>query len=143
MRLLAPTFTGFVLFVLWAYAIVDVLATEPRRVRRLPKLVWGVVVLAVFGVGAIAWLALGRPRNASWRPGGVRDRVPRRFIGPEDQPDWEPPLRPRPPDRTRRAHPAAGPADAESEETTEMFEAWEAQLADYETELGPDDDATA
>ncbi len=142
MRLLAPTFTGFVLFVLWAYAVVDVLVTDPARVRRLPKLLWLLLVVMVFGVGAVAWLALGRPRTASWRPGGTRERMARRFIGPEDREDWVPPLRPRPFDRGRGAHPTVGPSEAETEEITAMFDTWEAELEGRQPDLGPDDDAT-
>ena len=53
------------------------------------------VLLVVFipTVGAVAWLALGRPLYAGWAPGDTRTRAERRppkrrVVGPEDSDAW-------------------------------------------------------
>lgn len=81
---------------LWIYCIVDVAATEDQLVRALPKRAWFMLVMAVPTLGAIGWMAIGRPRYTGWRPGGKggeRDPRPprRRYRGPEDDPGFIPP----------------------------------------------------
>lgn len=91
MRLLVPALFGTALFIVWVYAILDIIATDEMFIRNLPKMAWLFLVVLIPGVGAIAWLALGRPPNAGWAPGDTRTRPPRRFIAPEDRDDWRGP----------------------------------------------------
>ena len=93
-RLLVPSALGLVLLFLWAYCILDVIATDELVMRNLPKGLWLIVVVFLPTVGSIAWLALGRPPYAPWQPGGGsqpqhRRPPPRRGpVGPEDDPNW-------------------------------------------------------
>jgi hypothetical protein len=56
-------FFGLVLLALWLYGLFDVITTDSVAVRNLPKLVWLVLVVLLGPLGAIAWLALGRPHG--------------------------------------------------------------------------------
>ncbi|MGH2787055.1 MAG: PLD nuclease N-terminal domain-containing protein [Actinomycetota bacterium] len=83
---------GLVVLALWVYCIVDVVSTDDSLVRNLPKLVWLLLVIFVPTIGSITWLLLGRPQNASFVPGDSRPRPPtgagRRFVPPDDSPDF-------------------------------------------------------
>lgn len=117
---------GFLLIALWLYCIFDVIATEEILVRSLPKMAWLFIVIILPDVGSIAWLMLGRPQYAGWRPGDTEGRPMRRVVGPEDRPDFS-------------ASSRSGPADAS------RLEAWEADLQRRERELRrqkPDDPPT-
>jgi len=87
-RLFGPGLFGFLVFALWVYALLDAIATDESLVRNLPKLLWIVLILFVPLVGPIAWLMLGRPLYAGWRPGDTTSRPTRRYRGPEDDPDF-------------------------------------------------------
>jgi hypothetical protein len=88
-RILGPGLFGFLAFAVWIYAVLDVIATDESLARNLPKMVWLLLVLFVPTIGAIAWLALGRPLYAGWRPGDTRPRPPRStYRGPEDDPNF-------------------------------------------------------
>lgn len=50
-----------VVFILWAYCLVDAITTDQSRIRHLPKVAWIVLVLLFPLVGSIAWLVAGRP----------------------------------------------------------------------------------
>jgi Phospholipase_D-nuclease N-terminal len=91
------------LLVLWLYCLMDAITTEKSRVRRLPKGAWIVIILLTFEIGAVAWLALGRPRRedtGARRAGGAQPRPrpmtswptrpPRRTrpVAPDDDPDF-------------------------------------------------------
>lgn len=90
-RLFGPGLLGLLVVALWLYCVFDVISTDDALVRNLPKMVWLLVVLFVPTVGSIAWLALGRPLYAGWRPGDTTRRPPpRRPGGPDDDPDWRP-----------------------------------------------------
>ena len=104
---------GFLLILLWLYCIFDVISTEEFLVRSLPKMVWLLIVIMLPDIGSIAWLLLGRPEFAGWRPGDTAGRPVRRVVGPEDRPDFA----------------EAKPADAE------RLQAWEADLLRREQEL--------
>lgn len=112
MRIIAPALLGIIVMALSLYAMLDIFATEAKLIRRFSKPVWMVAVVLTTGVGAIAWLLLGRPSNAGWAPGDTRVRERRRFLGPEDRDDWSPPHRAGSPPRSdrvdsaRQAHPA-------------------------------------
>ncbi len=105
---------GFALIALWIYCIFDVISTEEILVRGLPKMAWLFIVIILPDIGSIAWLALGRPEFAGWRPGDTAGRATRRVVGPEDRSDFAP---------------RARPVEAE------RLEAWEADLQRREQEL--------
>jgi len=107
---------GFALIALWLYCIFDVISTEEVLIRNLPKMVWLFIVIVLPDIGSLAWLALGRPVFAGWRPGDSNGRQPRRVVGPEDREDFS---TARPPDTDRLA-------------------AWEADLLRREQELRRD-----
>jgi hypothetical protein len=73
---------------LWLYCIFDVIASDEVLVRNLPKGLWLLIVIFLPDVGSLAWLLLGRPLYAGWRPGDTTRRTPKRVIGPEDRDDF-------------------------------------------------------
>ena len=78
---------------LWVYCILDVIATDEAVMRNMPKIFWLIVVVILPTVGSLAWLLLGRPANAGYRPGDTTTRaLPSRSsprpVGPEDSPDF-------------------------------------------------------
>lgn len=85
-RLFGPGLVGLVMFALWIYALLDSISTDESLVRNLPKTFWIILILFVPGIGSIAWLMLGRPLYAGWRPGDTSTRPVRRVVAPEDDP---------------------------------------------------------
>jgi hypothetical protein len=79
---------GFLLLGLWIDCLVDVICTDSSMVRNLPKMPWLFIVLVLPDVGAIAWLLLGRPKGTNFQPGSTDYAKPRRWVAPEDRPDW-------------------------------------------------------
>jgi hypothetical protein len=77
---------AFLLF--WIWALLDCIATDSAMVRNLPKLMWILLVLILPVIGALAWLLLGRPEKADWRPGSSDYASPRRPVGVEDSPRY-------------------------------------------------------
>jgi hypothetical protein len=55
-------FAGLVVLGLWLFCLLDVITTDEAQVRNLPKMVWVVIVIVLFDIGAIAWLIAGRPQ---------------------------------------------------------------------------------
>ena len=107
---------GFLLIALWLYCIFDVIATDEILIRSLPKMAWLIIVIIIPDIGSIAWLALGRPQFAGWRPGDAEGRQTRRVVAPEDRPDF--------------------PTSSGSKSTdANRLEAWEADLQRREQEL--------
>jgi hypothetical protein len=93
-RMAVPSVGALLALGLWVYCIFDVIATEEMLIRNLPKTVWLLIVLFVPTVGALAWLLLGRPLYAGFRPGDTSPRRPSRPVrGPDDDPGWRPPPR--------------------------------------------------
>ncbi len=117
-RLLGGGVIGFLLVALWIYCIFDVIATEEVLIRNLPKAVWLLIVIFIPDIGSIAWLALGRPPFAGWRPGDTGVRPARKVLGPEDRPDFP---------SSKRSDP--------TDEDRQRLEAWEADLRRREQEL--------
>ncbi|MFE0878486.1 PLD nuclease N-terminal domain-containing protein [Streptomyces smyrnaeus] len=101
---------------LWIYAFIDCLNTPENEVRKLPKVVW-VIIILLFGqvlLGPIAWLVVGRPRRNA--PYGAVRADERRWVAPDDNPDFlkslgESPAGGRPTDEAEP--PRAEPPDAE------------------------------
>ena len=79
---------GLLLLGFWIWALLDVIATDAGMCRNLPKGMWLLIVLILPDIGAIAWLLLGRPERASWRPGSTDYAAPRAPVGPEDEPRY-------------------------------------------------------
>ena len=73
-RLLGFGIVPLVVFALWLYCIFDVIASDEALVRNLPRGLWLLLVIVLPTIGSVAWLALGRPLYASWRPGDTRTR---------------------------------------------------------------------
>ena len=63
-----PAFTfllfGVVVYVVWGFAVVDVLLSKRDSVRTLSKLPWVLVVAVIPFFGALAWFLFGRPVRA-------------------------------------------------------------------------------
>lgn len=78
------------LFFFWIWALLDCIATDSAMCRNLPKTMWVVLVLFLPDIGALAWLLLGRPEKANWRPGSTDYATPRRPVGLEDSPRYSP-----------------------------------------------------
>jgi hypothetical protein len=132
MRVLGPGLIGLVGFVVWVYAIFDSIATDSTLVRNLPKIAWIFLVIILGPIGAIAWLAFGRPINAGWAPGDTTTRNRRPVLGLEDTDEWthsRPPMAPAPPP-TPRVDPA--PVERPS---AEDLAAEERRLMEWEAEL--------
>ena len=100
-RIFGGGLIGLLLLGLWIYCIFDVISADSAVVRNLPKMAWLMIVIFLPTIGAIAWLAVGRPQFAGWRPGGT-ERAPRRTVGPEDLPSY-PASRPGTPDERLQA----------------------------------------
>ncbi|MCX4828635.1 PLD nuclease N-terminal domain-containing protein [Streptomyces sp. NBC_00483] len=69
---------------LWIYAFIDCLNTPEKEVRKLPKVVW-VIIILLFGevlLGPIAWLVVGRPRRTPTGGGSTK------FVAPDDNPEF-------------------------------------------------------
>ena len=79
---------GLLLFMFWIWAILDVISTDSAMTRNMPKMTWLIIVVILPDIGAIAWLLLGRPERASWRPGSSDYAAPRRPVGLEDSPRY-------------------------------------------------------
>ena len=125
-RLIGMGIVPLVLLALWLYCIFDVIATDATLVRNLPKGAWLVLVIFLLDIGSLAWLALGRPLYAGWRPGDTTARPrPRQVRGPEDAPGLLPPARP--------------PGDSAPDAREERLRAWEEELRRRERELRRED----
>lgn len=75
----------------WLFSLLDVLTSDEREVRLLPKSVWLLIVLLGFVFGAILWTLAGRPRgrrleSVLWPPGSRPVPHPDAPKGPDDDP---------------------------------------------------------
>lgn len=75
-----------IIAVMTIYTFYDVLATPRGTARRMPRLVWGIVVFVPV-VGPLLWLVLGRPRRRRPSP-PPRGQRPARPSAPDDDPDF-------------------------------------------------------
>jgi hypothetical protein len=53
---------------LFVFCVIDVIQTPEGQMRNLPKVAWLLIVLVFPLVGAVAWLAAGRPQGGRQRP---------------------------------------------------------------------------
>ena len=131
MVLLRFGFVPLVLLALWLYCILDVIASDEALMRNLPKPLWLVIVIFLPDIGSLAWLLLGRPLYAGWRPGDTTRRPQKRVLGPEDRDDFP---------TQGRGTPPPPPLGSKADELA----AWEERLRRREEELrrkergGPD-----
>ncbi|GAB09567.1 hypothetical protein GOARA_043_00420 [Gordonia araii NBRC 100433] len=54
-------YMGLILLAVMVLTLIDVIRTDDARVRGLPKIAWVILVVIVPLVGALAWIAVGRP----------------------------------------------------------------------------------
>lgn len=66
---------------LMIYAFIDCLNTPEDEVKHLPKVVWVIIILLVWVVGAVGWIAAGKQRAARGRAAG-------RWVAPDDNPEF-------------------------------------------------------
>jgi hypothetical protein len=103
---------ALVLVAFWIWALFDCISTDSALCRNLPKGLWLILVLLLPDIGALAWMLLGRPERAGWRPGSTDYSAPRRPVGVEDSP---------------RYSEVAGVSDRRSEELDRKLQEWEEQ----------------
>ncbi len=60
------------------YTAVYVVQSDSERIRRLPKFLWLILVLALPVVGMVAWWVFGRPTSRPEPPS----------VAPDDDPDF-------------------------------------------------------
>ena len=117
---------------LWVYCILDVISSDDVLMRNLPKGVWLMIVIFLPDIGSLAWLLLGRPLYAGWRPGDTTRRTPKRVIGPEDRADFGTgPVRPATPPRPLEPRPPEPPSPS----AEDRLAAWEQDLRRREEEF--------
>jgi hypothetical protein len=119
---------ALLLFLFWIWALFDCISTDSSLCRSLPKGVWLLLVIVLPDIGGIAWLLLGRPEKAHWRPGSTDYRAPRRPIGLEDQPRYSGAAGV----SERRS---AGVSERRSAELDRQLDEWEAQQRARSAEL--------
>jgi hypothetical protein len=83
------------LVVLAIYCWVEIVMSDPRQVRQLPRAIWALIVLIPL-VGPIGWLVYGRPNGDTPRQTAPKPRP--RVVAPDDDPDFLRSLRQQPPD---------------------------------------------
>ena len=113
---------AFLLLAFWIWALFDCIATDSALCRNLPKGVWLLVVIFLFDIGSLAWLILGRPEKARWRPGSTDYSSTRRPIAIEDDPRY------------------AWPADVSERRSAELdarLERWEREQRALEQQSEP------
>ena len=124
------------LLAVWIYAFVDCLNTPEREVRKLPKVVW-VIVILLFGqvlLGPVAWFIVGRPRRNA--PYGATRPDERRWVAPDDNPEFLKSLDNGPENGATTPPPAAEPREAEAEAPQRREEPQEAEVQRREDESG-------
>ncbi len=77
----------FLPLILWlgllVFSLLDIAQTSDDRVRGLRRFGWALVVVLLPFVGAVAWLAFGRPARSRGSAGSRRGR-----LGPDDDPEF-------------------------------------------------------
>ncbi|GAB3952559.1 PLD nuclease N-terminal domain-containing protein [Streptomyces sparsus] len=123
----------------WIFAFVDCLNTPEKEVRKLPKVVWVIIVL-LFGqvlIGPIAWFLVGRPRRNA--PYGATRADERRWVAPDDNPDFLKSLK----DERGPAEPTDPAPTGSTDTPSSSPELGERSLEEWEEEFrrkdGPDD----
>ncbi|AKG44395.1 PLD nuclease N-terminal domain-containing protein [Streptomyces xiamenensis] len=116
---------------LMIYALVDCISTKDEDVKHLPKLVWLLLIVFAWLIGAIAWIFVGRQRGAAAvGNGGGQARGGRSggggWVAPDDNPDFLRSLN----DEKQRE---------ENAKDKELLENWEEDLRRREEDLRKED----
>lgn len=114
---------GVLLLFFWIWAIFDVISTDAALCRNLPKGIWLLLVIFLSSIGALAWILLGRPEGASYRPGDTTYRSAGRPPAIEDRPDWT------------NAPSTSSATASRSEELDRRLDEWEAEQRRREQDL--------
>lgn len=107
---------GLLLLGFWLWALLDCVVSPKGEVRNLPKVLWVILIVLLWVIGALAWAFLGRTPRSRREPRGIREAEPARR-----------------PTRLDDLPPAPAPAapehisDARSAELDRQIEAWEAE----------------
>jgi hypothetical protein len=136
------------LFAFWVFCVLDVLTSDSRAVRNLPKVAWVFIVVLVYVFGGVAWLIAGRPQpGAADQPAEkVADRT-----GPRPAAPWHLPNRPPGAERPARPHQTAPDDDPEflaglrhrPTDDEQLLRDWEADLRRREDRLRDEDEPPA
>jgi len=119
----AGAIIAFLSFAFWIWAVVDCITIDATLCRNLPKVVWLVIVILLFDLGAVLWLLLGRPARPGRRPPTDVGEAPRRVVAPGN---------------TTRS--VGSMTDRRSAELDRQLELWEAgQRGRGHPSLGPPD----
>ncbi len=70
-------FVAVIYVLIIVVVLVDIVFTDGRTVRGVPKPVWALLSMALPLVGPIAWLALGRPQKDQSEPDPASTEKPR------------------------------------------------------------------
>ncbi len=110
---------GLALLGFWLWALLDCIVSPRDEVRNLPKLVWVLVIILLWVIGAAAWAFLGRTpkarRSAERRPRSLDREGARRPARADDLPPAAP------------AADTGAMTDARSAELDRRIEEWEAE----------------
>ncbi|GAA0987935.1 PLDc N-terminal domain-containing protein [Acrocarpospora macrocephala] len=101
-----------VLIGLWLYCVLDVITTEPDRIRNMPKVLWLLVVILLPTAGSLLWLIAGRPRLPRGYTTYTGQNVPPREVrrlSPDDDEEFLRKLRERAEEQRRSAREKADP----------------------------------
>ncbi|GAA4589519.1 hypothetical protein GCM10023194_43960 [Planotetraspora phitsanulokensis] len=85
---------GLALLAFWLYCLFDVITSPEQEVRRLPKILWVIIVVLLASLGGLLWLMLGRPRIGDTVPGARHVYGPQSYGMPPSQPRAEAPKGP-------------------------------------------------
>lgn len=71
-------YLGLIYLIVMVVALIDIINTDEHAVRGLPKIAWVLLVVFLPLVGALVWLAVGRPvaGDSPRRSGGAASEFP-------------------------------------------------------------------
>lgn len=81
---------GLALLGFWLWALLDCIVSPRDEVRTLPKLVWLLLIVLLWVIGAAAWAFLGRRPRAQRRPRSLDREGARRPVRADDLPPTAP-----------------------------------------------------
>jgi hypothetical protein len=90
---------AIIALILWLIALAESITADESLIRNLPKVLWIILILIIFPIGAILWFILGRPLRASRNlpykgSSGTAPRPRRGPSAPDDDPQFLNSLRP-------------------------------------------------
>lgn len=79
--------------ILWLIALAESITADESLIRNLPKVLWIILILIIFPIGAILWFILGRPvragRDLAYKGNtGAAPRAHRGPLAPDDDPTF-------------------------------------------------------